>query len=353
MIDRFVALSQPLTIALLAWMAFGTQSSRAESTSPQSEAEKKGLYEASADPSSLSPPQGPFDSLPVNRLPRPPFAEQLAASDRKVAPLALTVVSSGKVSAALGTAEWLASKELPRPGCDTESTGVAPADGAVGAFDPPCGRDLNAQVAGHLHIATLYSGGRAIGLYGTDYSRAIRVYTGAVESRRTRAADGMSMPADDEVKLLKLEDWTAFSFEDWMLTGLEKKADLPFTEQGVHWAAFRDGILYVGHGHRTYAKSSGGKNAFLSALDVKSGKLLWQSKPLVANAANFVILGDVIISGYGFTAEKDFLYQINRHTGAVLDRTPLPTGPETIVIRGDQLIVKAYSSEHVWRITTK
>ena len=80
------------------------------------------------------------------------------------------------------------------------------------------------------------------------------------------------------------------------------------------------GILYVETAHPTYAKSSYGRNAYVSAIDVKKRKLLWRSPALVANAAHFVLLNDTIVSGYGFTAEPDYLYALDRATGKVKGR---------------------------------
>ena len=47
------------------------------------------------------------------------------------------------------------------------------------------------------------------------------------------------------------------------------------------------GVLYVSHSHNTYAKSSMGTNAYIIAVDLVTGKILWRSAPLVANASNF------------------------------------------------------------------
>jgi hypothetical protein len=51
------------------------------------------------------------------------------------------------------------------------------------------------------------------------------------------------------------------------------------------------------------------------------------------------------VSGYGFTAEPDFLYLLDRRTGGVLDRLALPTGPEIVRKRGNKLHVRTY--DHV------
>ena len=64
--------------------------------------------------------------------------------------------------------------------------------------------------------------------------------------------------------------------------------------------------------------------------------MLWQSPSLVANADGFAVVGDVIVTGYGFTAEPDYLYALDRQHRPVLDRLSLPTGPERITSKGTQ-----------------
>ena len=72
-------------------------------------------------------------------------------------------------------------------------------------------------------------------------------------------------------------------------------------------------------------------NAYLTAIDVGTDAVLWRSAPLVANADTFEIIGDRIVTGYGFTAEPDWLYVLDRGTGAVTGGIPLASGPEFIM----------------------
>jgi hypothetical protein len=116
------------------------------------------------------------------------------------------------------------------------------------------------------------------------------------------------------------------------------------------WAREIDGVLYVEHTHLTYATATRGRNAYVSAIDVAAGKTLWRSAALVANARTFVVSGDLIVSGYGFTAEPDFLYLLDRRSGKVLDRLPVASAPEVIKLRGDRLHVRTYDRDVVARI---
>ena len=118
----------------------------------------------------------------------------------------------------------------------------------------------------------------------------------------------------------------------------------------VTWARETDGVLYVETTHLTYASATRGRNAYVSAIDLSMEKTLWRSPALVANASTFVVAGDLIVAGYGFTAEPDFLYLLGRRTGRVLDRLEMPTAPDVITLRGDRLHVRTYDHDVVARV---
>ena len=124
--------------------------------------------------------------------------------------------------------------------------------------------------------------------------------------------------------------------------------DLPYTFQQIRWADVIDGVLYVSNAHRTYAESSGRLNGFITAIDPVSLEVLWRSEPLVSNSENFVVAGDAIISGYGFTDEDDFVYILNRHTGHTVERIPVPTAPEYFRVEGGRLYVRCRDTDLVY-----
>lgn len=128
------------------------------------------------------------------------------------------------------------------------------------------------------------------------------------------------------------------------------ETDSEFIAQALVWAEERDSILYVCHSHRTYASSSGGLNGYVTALNLRTGAVIWRSKPLVCNSRSFEIVGDCLVAGYGFTAEPDYLYVLNRHTGAVIRRQMLKTAPDYIVRKGDALFVRCYDTDYVFGI---
>lgn len=121
----------------------------------------------------------------------------------------------------------------------------------------------------------------------------------------------------------------------------------PYTDQSLVWAVESEGVLYVSNSHRTYAESSDGKNGYLTAVRIEDGELLWRSEPLVANSRNFLLQGDLLLSGYGFTNEPDYLYALDRDTGRVLQQFKVKTGPSYLLFDdAGQLQVRTYNTDY-------
>ena len=134
----------------------------------------------------------------------------------------------------------------------------------------------------------------------------------------------------------------AFDFASFARPPLIKPGDAAFVTEQVQWAREAGGVLYVETAHQTYAESSGGLNGYIAAISIRTGKLLWRSPALVANASTFVLAGDALVTGYGFTKEPDFVYLLDRKTGRIRDRLPVPSSPERIVRHGKRLAVRTY-----------
>jgi len=109
-------------------------------------------------------------------------------------------------------------------------------------------------------------------------------------------------------------------------------------------------MLYFDCNYNGYASLTKGKTGYLVALDLATGKVAWASKALTASAWNFVVHGEVIFSGYGFTDEKDFLYVLSRHDGTVLQREKLASAHHAMVVRGNRLYVRCYDTDYVFEI---
>lgn len=150
----------------------------------------------------------------------------------------------------------------------------------------------------------------------------------------------------DTLELLYSLDFSAFSYygDDTI------PEDANYIMEAVRWAEIQDNILYVTTYHNTYAESSAFKNGYITAINLSDLSILWRSNPLVNNASTFVIHDGVIICGYGFTAEDDFLYQIDTHTGVTLEQIKLKSGPSYIFEKDGTLYVRTYNTNYEFTI---
>ena len=109
-------------------------------------------------------------------------------------------------------------------------------------------------------------------------------------------------------------------------------------------AYLEDGIFYGASVANGYANPG---SCFMFAYDLNKDELLWRSADQSYNTMNFIVKGDIIICGYGFTDEKDYLYQINRNTGEIIDRIELKKMPDLLVEQDGKLYVHTYSYNYV------
>ena len=105
-------------------------------------------------------------------------------------------------------------------------------------------------------------------------------------------------------------------------------------------ACLKDGIFYGASVTNGYAQPD---TCFMFAYDLENDKLLWRSADQTCNSMNFIVKDNVILCGYGFTSEDDYLYQINLHTGEVLSRLTLKKQPDLLVYQDNTLYVHTYS----------
>lgn len=57
------------------------------------------------------------------------------------------------------------------------------------------------------------------------------------------------------------------------------------------------------------------------AVDPKEDKLLWRTRPLTSNG-EFLVLGDLLFTGYGFTGESSHLFLVRRSDGNIVSSLP-------------------------------
>jgi hypothetical protein len=106
---------------------------------------------------------------------------------------------------------------------------------------------------------------------------------------------------------------------------------------------YAGGVLYFNEACQSYSSGAQGQCSSLVAVDPKQSRVLWRSPHLVSNG-RFVIRGCYVVAGYGFTAERDNVFLLDRGSGRVLQKLPVSSAPEGYTLDDDnQLAVELYS----------
>ncbi|WP_026506692.1 RsiV family protein [Butyrivibrio sp. MC2013] len=120
--------------------------------------------------------------------------------------------------------------------------------------------------------------------------------------------------------------------------------------QFIRCAKIYESVLYVSFGHNGYASVEPRSN-YIAAISLETGELLWKSEPLVSNARNFLVIGDAIICGYGFTAEPDYIYVLDLGDGSKVQTIPVRSAPEVFYYENGIMSVGTYNSEYEFEIS--
>ncbi|MCA9710926.1 MAG: hypothetical protein KDK70_34110, partial [Myxococcales bacterium] len=100
---------------------------------------------------------------------------------------------------------------------------------------------------------------------------------------------------------------------------------------------YADGMLYFNEACQSYSSGAKGKCSALVAFDPQAGEVRWRTRPLISNGEIFVH-GDYIVSGYGFTGERDFLYVVRRRDGKIMHKVSVPTAASHFELTDDGLL---------------
>lgn len=106
---------------------------------------------------------------------------------------------------------------------------------------------------------------------------------------------------------------------------------------------YADGTLYFNEACMTYSREAGGRCSSLVALDPYAKKVLWRTGPLVSNNA-FLVVGEHLVTTYGFTSEPAAIRVVRRKDGAIVDRKPLPSSADDdLSVSGNVVRVNLYN----------
>ena len=146
--------------------------------------------------------------------------------------------------------------------------------------------------------------------------------------------DGMTLRFYDVL----WKEFRTFSLQGLFDQSSARDSGIDFTRSVEHAAAFGDS-LYLNIGcARTYSSVFKGDCGFLMAVDINTRVVKWRSLPLVSTGS-FIVDHDIIISGYGFTREDDYVFAIEATTGKVLQKIKLDTAPDEMELNGSALRV--------------
>lgn len=275
-----------------------------------------GLLEAQAGAA-----QG-FATATPRPLPAPPWHHTVARAIvlEGVTPAPKLVQVAAQGNGVIDEADWLHENGFRLPEYEVPNPMRGQPGNLPPSIPPMFGKHLLVQAIAHPDHTILF--------YGSSYS-----------------AGRFVAVLDAGGQLIAFHD-----FDAYRMAPDNVKADLQFVEQHALWAEVQAGVLYISHGHNTYARSSKGMTAYITALDLRTGELRWRSAPVVASASNFVIHGAHIFTGYGFTAEPDHVIVLDRRDGKVLSKSRVDSAPEYLFLRDQRLFVRTYDTHYAFEL---
>ena len=63
-----------------------------------------------------------------------------------------------------------------------------------------------------------------------------------------------------------------------------------------------------------------------------------------------ILLGAGVVAGYGYTTEPDFVFVLDAATGAVEEKTLVPSGPDEVIVEDGRLYVRTYDHDVVFDV---
>ena len=143
--------------------------------------------------------------------------------------------------------------------------------------------------------------------------------------------------------------YVAYDFDNFRLSPKTKK-DTSYPNQWVSEIEIEGNIMYVSHGGGGYSNEFGYQTGYISAINILTDEIIWTTPPMTNNSSKIAIVGNSIIAGYGFTAEPDFLYVIDKYCGQRVQKIPVKTAADYIYVKGQYAYVRTYDSDYIFEI---
>ncbi len=117
---------------------------------------------------------------------------------------------------------------------------------------------------------------------------------------------------------------------------------------GVESVRIEGNIMFASHqAYSDYNKGDDSKTGYLSAIDMRTGEILWTTVPKTCNS-DIEIVGNSIICGYGSSFDRDFLYVVDKYSGQRVQKIPLKKAASHVVAKGNKVYVRTYSFDYVF-----
>jgi hypothetical protein len=141
--------------------------------------------------------------------------------------------------------------------------------------------------------------------------------------------------------------WRADGSRAWDI-GLNRFLSRPdhLEIQDIRYAA---GRLYFNEACQSYSREAQGRCSSLLRVDPVQGTVDWRTPPLTSSNV-ILVQGPYVVAGYGFTAEPDSVFLIDRALGRILDRQPVDSAPVYLEMVGGDLAVVTTNRLHVFAI---
>lgn len=264
-----------------------------------------------------------LENIEPKVLAQPPFKGVPATSSQKTVNITLKQISVKK-NKITDESDWYISNDLSIQAYKLPNSNIyAP----LQYHFQPLPEGIPLKYIDNLLTNAFYGDGYNIYLYGKNYSAGRFMLITDLENNKVKY-------------FLDFENYfNCANYEELMSFPLKPV-----------WAIVEDNVLYVSNAHKTYASTTNGINAFITAIDLRTLGIIWRSEPLVCNANNFEIIEDNIVCGYGFTAEPDFLYILNKNTGRKVKKIKVASGPDYIIRKQDKLHVRTYDRDYIFEI---
>ena len=109
-------------------------------------------------------------------------------------------------------------------------------------------------------------------------------------------------------------------------------------------------MLYVTHAYNGNWKDPEALGAYVTAINLRSGDLLWRTAQFVAPGNSFALLDAGLVLGCSFHTKPDFLCVLDRSTGVTRQKLPLRSALENIVRKDDKVFVRTYDTDVVFSV---